>query len=768
MASPSDADSDFDNAILERAKEAAARWKVRKTARNKKTKAVDQNKIFEADTRSRLALRVNRLINDVRLAARDRRMPENPTLRSLVERTTPIVAEDLDPEIVQEVVNGARDFLSIEFLERGLHAAKRVGRILVRSGGNVRARGTGFMIAPGLALTNQHVLRTPEMAAACAIEMDYVQNRFGPVIQPQTFDLDPGTFFVNNKDFDFAIIGVAARSELGAALTDYGWLPLIDAQGKIAVTPDDYLNVIQHPRGREKEVVIRENRLLDLATSEADEKELGPFLHYEADTEKGSSGSPVLNDQWEVVALHHSGVPKENETGQWLTVKGDIWKEGVNDVSEIAWIGNEGIRVSSLLAEFRKLTLDPPARELLAPVLAAQLPPADLDRTREASNSRVRPSVKSQTERPRERAARPNRISRRSDVPSATIDLPLRLTLSLGGRDAEIDIARAPYAAKRSSAAELLEEAIEPEEYADRDGYDRRFLGVNVPLPTIKERTRFGKLLRVPRPARRTDRFELRYHRFSILMNEIRRLAYVSACNVNFDPPASISRDEGSQSWRRDPRIDAEHQVGGPYYEGNKYDKGHLTRRDDAAWGSDDEDALDANWDTFHYTNAAPQHELYNRSTDFTGKDLDLWGDLENFISKQGTDQRTKLSIFNGPIFTTDDKPFRDILVPRSYFKIVVWRDGNADPGAIGFVLEQDDLIGDLPEEAIEAGRFHLKQKRIRSIERKLDISFGVVSDWDRTPGGAADEALDDGEIEIESFADIVGVGTQRIGNHGS
>ena len=383
MGVPYDADTDFDSAILERAKEAAARWKVRKSTRNKRTKAVDQNKIFEADTRSRLALRVNRLINDVRLASRDRRMPDNPALRTLVERSTPVVAEDLNPEIVQEVVNGARDFLSIEFLERGLYAAKRVGRILIRSGGSVRGRGTGFLIAPGLALTNQHVLRTPDMAATCSIEMDYVQNRFGPVVQPQTFDLDPDAFFINNKDFDFAIVAVAARSEQGASLGEYGWLTLIDAQGKIAVTPDDYLNIIQHWRGREKEVVIRENRLLDLATSEADEKELGPFLHYEADTEKGSSGSPVLNDQWEVAALHHSGVPKENESGQWLTVTGEVWKEGVNDVSEIAWIGNEGVRVSSLLAEFRKLQLDPHRRELLAPVLASQSPPADTDRIRE-------------------------------------------------------------------------------------------------------------------------------------------------------------------------------------------------------------------------------------------------------------------------------------------------------------------------------------------------------------------------------------------------
>ncbi len=228
--------------------------------------------------------------------------------------------------------------------------------------------------------------------------------------------------------------------------------------------------------------------------------------------------------------------------------------------------------------------------------------------------------------------------------------------------------------------AELLEEALNVEDYADRDGYDRRFLGVKVPLPTMKQTPKFGSLLRVPRPARPADRFELRYHRFSILMNKERRLAYVSACNLNFDPPATVSRDEGSQSWRRDPRLDAGHQLGAPYYDDNDYDKGHLTRRDDAAWGEDKDAALAANWDTFHYTNAAPQHLLFNRSDEFTGEGLDLWGDLENHISAQGTAQRARLCVFSGPVFGPNDKPVSDALAPRAFFKIVIWRDGAQIP----------------------------------------------------------------------------------------
>jgi endonuclease G len=325
-------------------------------------------------------------------------------------------------------------------------------------------------------------------------------------------------------------------------------------------------------------------------------------------------------------------------------------------------------------------------------------------------------------------------------------DVPLRISVSLGE-------ARLPGA--RTSMRVSPQRARE--DYADREGYDRRFLRINVPFPTMKSRTQFGGVMRVPRPARPNDRFELRYHRFSVIMNGKRRLAYVSACNVNFDPPESATRDEGSQSWHLDPRLDNDQQLGAAYYDGNPYDKGHLTRRDDTAWGSDKEDALAANWDTFHYTNSGLQHELFNRSDEFTGANLDLWGDLENHISAQGGAQRTRLSIFNGPIFGNEDKPLDDALVPLAYFKIVIWRDKNQPPGALGFVLEQNDLIRTLPEEAIEVGRFHIRQKRISSIESKLDISFGAVTEWDQMPRThEATESLDEEGIPLTSVNDIV------------
>jgi endonuclease G, mitochondrial len=89
---------------------------------------------------------------------------------------------------------------------------------------------------------------------------------------------------------------------------------------------------------------------------------LPEFLHYQTDTAPGSSGSPVFNDQWEVVALHHSGVPKRDRLGQILSVNGTIW---TNDQGEqnIAWIANEGVRISRIVKHIQRQRLEADAKQ---------------------------------------------------------------------------------------------------------------------------------------------------------------------------------------------------------------------------------------------------------------------------------------------------------------------------------------------------------------------------------------------------------------------
>ena len=72
----------------------------------------------------------------------------------------------------------------------------------------------------------------------------------------------------------------------------------------------EYATIAQHPNGRQKHLAARENRITvylyddDLKPTERAEND---FLYYSTDTTKGSSGAPVFNDQWYVVALHRRG-----------------------------------------------------------------------------------------------------------------------------------------------------------------------------------------------------------------------------------------------------------------------------------------------------------------------------------------------------------------------------------------------------------------------------------------------------------------------------
>lgn len=757
MLSTVDLDSTLDGELLERASQAAERWAARDRVRSARLDAIAAKQLLKADSPARLAARVNNLLEDVRRSTRNRRPPSNQTLKRLVERPLPVTAEELNSEIVEEVVLGARDFLSVEFLERGLVAARSVGRVLVRGGDGFRARGTGFMVAPGLLMTNQHVLTSLDLAELCAVEMDYEQNRLRAPKEPQLFLFEPKRFFITDKSLDYALVAVNGRSDRGADLTAYGWLPLNGAQGKIAITGNDYVNIVQHPLGREKEIVIRNNRVLDMRTgNDEGDDDLGPFLHYESDTEKGSSGSPVLNDQWEIVALHHSGVPDRNEAGEWLNKEGGIWHKEDQPVSDIRWVANEAIRVSSLVANIAVAAVPPEQRHILEPLLAAV--PATAPSTSAESRRRGEGATDvAATERLAKRSAarqtstRPAAASFGRPSSVAVMQVPLTITVSLGSNAS----GSGPAVDAAFTADEEALERLDPEDYVDRDGYNRNFLGRPVPFPRMKQNPRFGGALKVARPARSSDRFELRYHNYSVLMCAGRRLAYVSACNVDFAPGATASREEGSGSWRSDPRIGPQEQLTARFYDHNDYDKGHLTRRDDAAWGDTEAEAVAANNDTFHYTNAAPQHFLFNRSDKFTGAGLDLWGDLENHITAQGEAQRTRLTIFSGPIFGEADKRLKDALVPLRYFKIVVWRDEAAEPGAIGFVLDQAKLVASLAEEAIEAGEFEVRQHRIADIEGELDLDLGRVSDWDVLNRLDAEESIDVGGLPIRSLADI-------------
>ena len=256
-------------------------------------------------------------------------------------------------EMALERVIGQSDLVGIGYLAIALRVSRSVGCIELRSRtGSVLGHGTGFMVSPRLLLTNNHVLQDPDQAVHSQVAFNFERGPEGQLLTSVAFELDPGTFFVTHPALDYSLVAVRPTARDGTALAGFGWLPLIEEQGK--VLEGEYVNIIQHPNGEPKQLALRENQVVDL---------FDDFLHYRTDTAPGSSGSPVFNDQWEVVALHHSGVPKYDDQGRILTTGGTPWTDGMGE-HQIAWVANEGVRISRIVGHIKAQRLDGDGRRL--------------------------------------------------------------------------------------------------------------------------------------------------------------------------------------------------------------------------------------------------------------------------------------------------------------------------------------------------------------------------------------------------------------------
>jgi hypothetical protein len=168
------------------------------------------------------------------------------------------------------------------------------------------------------------------------------------------------------------------------------------------------------------------------------------------------------------------------------------------------------------------------------------------------------------------------------------------------------------------------------------DGYDPTFLTKIVPLPTTERRTA-----------------ALDYPRFTVVLDLARRLAAVTAVNIDGATLRDIPR---TGDWALDSRVPADQQAGPDVYARNDLDRGHLVRRRDPGWGDIDL-AREATEATFFYPNAAPQMAGFNQSKE-------LWLGLEDHVLAYAETTDQHLSVFTAPILDPDDPPYRGIRVP--------------------------------------------------------------------------------------------------------
>jgi endonuclease G len=278
----------------------------------------------------------------------------------------------------------------------------------------------------------------------------------------------------------------------------------------------------------------------------------------------------------------------------------------------------------------------------------------------------------------------------------------------------------------------------QPEDYKDREGFQRDFVeGLPAFAPDFANLS--GDLAKS-----RLNGQELKYHHFSVWMSRSRRLAVCTAVNIDGSRLHRFVRNK--DRWWFDPRLELGQQIGNELYARNRLDRGHLVRRLDPVWGSEAE-ARAAMEDTFHYTNATPQHEGFNQVT---------WVELENYILDNADAHDLKISVFTGPIFRPGDRSYRDVEIPEEFWKIVLMArrgpDGRLRAHVTGYLLSQADLVSRIE---FAYGAYRTWQVPIRLIEDRTRIRFEALRPYDPLEASGREGARPQPQV-IRSWRDIV------------
>ncbi|HET7234293.1 MAG TPA: DNA/RNA non-specific endonuclease [Longimicrobium sp.] len=582
---------------------------------------------------------------------------------------------------------GTNDLLDEFYLERALLAAHPVCRISIRAdSGHERGCATGFMVSPRLLLTNHHVFGLADEAAPSLAEFNF---RFDVAGRPEAsfrFHLRPDLFFHNNEALDYALVAVDPVSEDGVTkLSRFGYHRLIPQSGKLLV--DEAMTVIQHPGGARRQFAIRENRCI----SDKDPD----VLWYQSDTAQGSSGSPVLNDSFQVVALHHAGVPKQDDQERFVLKSGKT-VPALDDVddSEVDWVANAGIRVSRICADV--LAAVDMENAFVAELKAAMDGRGDVLSAAFAAPHPAAPEAQLAPAANDGGTGNSGASGGRLVLGSLVLELGGVFAPQVAAAPAAIAPQLPPVAAPfdgSAAAVEALKEPIVDTDYTTRTGFDPSFLGVATPFPAVTDVAVVAPML--------DGRTQIPYQHFTVVLHRERRMAIYTASNVDGRPVAKrpeAGRDysrrgltglgpNDQEKWVIDSRVDAKFQIPDRFYtrDNGAFDKGHVVRREDVCFGDSYAQVRRANGDTFHVTNCTPQLGNFNRSN-LGG----IWGNLENFIGAQADEER--YCIFAGPVLSPDDGTFAGterVKIPTRFWKVVCATQGGALQ-VFAFLLEQN------------------------------------------------------------------------------
>lgn len=215
---------------------------------------------------------------------------------------------------VLEKIIGENTLRPISFLQQGLRVARSVAYIGVRTT-QERWSGTGFLVSEDLLLTNNHVLHSSNLLSDTIFRFNYEENFQGEAQQIEEYRAKTNGAFHTNQALDYTLVQLE-----GEPGKKWGWLPPLSK----GISGGSRVNIIQHPLGQPKQISLQNNFVQYVGNN---------VVQYITSTLQGSSGSPVFNDAWQVVALHHAG--------------GNI----PEPTTQQRYFRNEGILIESILAD---------------------------------------------------------------------------------------------------------------------------------------------------------------------------------------------------------------------------------------------------------------------------------------------------------------------------------------------------------------------------------------------------------------------------------
>lgn len=236
---------------------------------------------------------------------------------------------------LEKIVNERTTFVNfIEYLEKLAGIGAQICRIEFPEG---QPKGTGWLVATDLVLTNYHVIDSVKKhiygpsSVVCRFgyfdKSNFIEQKTFKLANDWLIDYSPFSLWDEGKsdvepnadELDYALLRLDGRA--GDDILPNGetrkWVSV--SENPVVILPEDVMLIPQHPEGRSLELAFGNVLKEDIAYNKS-----GTRLRYNANTAEGSSGSPCFNINLSPFGLHHSG--RINKYNQCVPIREIIKK----------------------------------------------------------------------------------------------------------------------------------------------------------------------------------------------------------------------------------------------------------------------------------------------------------------------------------------------------------------------------------------------------------------------------------------------------------